>query len=98
VTLRLEHAAQIGDRTIADVVQDDVVALVALGEIVLRVVDHMVRAERAHELDVARAAYAGDISTVVLRELNRKRAHTARRAVDQDLLSGLDLALVAQTL
>ena len=64
----------------------------------LRVVDDVVGAERAHQLDVARAAHAGDFGAVVLGDLHGERADAAGRAVDQHLLSRLDLALVAQAL
>ena len=48
--------------------------------------------------NISRAADAGHICAERLGDLHRERAHASRRAVDQDLLSRLDLALVAQTL
>ena len=58
----------------------------------------MVRTERAHHLDVARAAYAGDLRAQRLRDLHRECADASRCAVDQNLVSRLKLAFVAQAL
>ena len=94
----LQNAPQVGERAIADVVEDEVVALARSREILLRVVDHVVGAERAHQLDVARAADAGDFGAEVLGDLHGECADAARCAVDQHLLSRLDAAMVAQAL
>ncbi len=47
---------------------------------------------------VARAADAGHLGAERLRDLHREGADPARGAVDQDLLPGLDLAVIAQGL
>ncbi|MCR6699844.1 MAG: hypothetical protein NVV68_01110 [Dokdonella sp.] len=75
-----------------------IVALGPLGEVVLRVVDHVVGAERAHQRDVARAAHAGHLGAERLGDLHREAADAARRTVDQHLVAGAQAAGVAQTL
>ena len=42
--------------------------------------------------------HAGDLGAERLGDLHGERAHAAGRAVDQDLLPGLDLAVIAQEL
>ena len=86
VPVGLQGTAQIGNRAIADVIENQVVALRALREIFLRVIDDPVGAERAHQVDVARAAHAGDFGAEMFGDLYRERADAAGRAVDQNLL------------
>src|SRR5207253_1367527 len=97
-----------GERAVADAVENGVIAsarvrafrwLPRRGEEILpRVVDHVVRAERPHEIDVPGAADAGDFGPEPLRDLNGEGSDAARGAVDRDPLPGLDSGLVAQTL
>src|SRR5439155_5015383 len=63
-----------------------------------RVINDLIGADRADHLDILRTAYASHLRAECLRDLHRERAHTARRAVDQDLLPGVNLPLVAKTL
>src|SRR5438270_159520 len=72
--------------------------LPASGEVLLRVIDHLVRADRSDRLDVVRAADAGHVRAERLRDLHGERADAARRAVDEDALTRSELALVAKTL
>src|SRR5687768_2970398 len=74
-----ERTLALGPRVVPRQIQDEVVALATACEVLLRVVDDAVRAER-------------------LGELNCERPHGATRAVDEDLLSRLGPALVADTL
>src|SRR5206468_6445633 len=83
---------------VADVVQDDVVPFRALREVLARVVDDVVRADRADELHVVRAAHARHFGTERLCDLDREAADAAGRSVDQDLPPGPDLAVVAKEL
>ena len=83
---------------VADVVEDEVVALGPGGEVDLRVVDDVVGADRADQLDVLRAADPGHLGAERLGDLHGERAHATGSAVDEDLLTGLDLAVVAQEL
>jgi hypothetical protein len=79
-------------------VEDHVVALPAAGEVLPGVVDDVVGAEGADQLDVAGAAHAGHVGAEGLGDLHGEGANTSRRAVDQHGLAGLHLADVAQTL
>src|SRR6187399_1566897 len=72
--------------------------LLALGDVVLRVVDNVIRADLANHVQILRAAYGGNLSAERLGDLHGKRANAARCPVDQNFLSGLDLSLVAQRL
>ncbi len=95
---RGQHAPHLPQRMVADVVEDEVVALLAAREVLLRVVDSVTGAERAHQLHVARARHARDLGALGARNLHRERADPARGAVHQYLLSRPQAALVAQAL
>jgi hypothetical protein len=82
----------VAQRAVADVVQDHVVAGGRAGEILGRVVDHAGGAERAHQVQVAGAAHAGDRRTQRGGDLHGVAADAAGGAVDQNLLPGLYLA------
>ena len=69
----------------------DVVAVLAVGEVVAGVVDDVVGAERADQVDLGGAAHAGDLGAERLGDLHGERADASRRADDQHLLPGLDL-------
>ena len=68
------------------------------GEILLRVVDDSIRADGANHLHISRAANAGHICAEGFGDLHCEGAHTSGGAVDQDLLAGLYLSLVAKAL
>src|SRR5438067_1480550 len=70
----------------------------ACGEVLPRVVDDVIRAESANHVDVLGAAYAGHFRTERLGDLHGEGTDTPRGAVDQDLLSGVNVSLVAQSL
>src|SRR5437870_1486143 len=69
-----------------------------LDQVLLGVVDYGVGAERAHDRDVARAADRRHVGAKGLRDLDRPRAHSAGRAVDQDPLAHLQPSGVAEPL
>ena len=71
---------------LADSVEDDVVRLTVLREVILQVVDHLVGAERAHELDVLRVGDGGDMRAEVLGELNGRCPERPGGAVHDDAL------------
>jgi hypothetical protein len=60
-----------------DVVEDDVVALPAAGEVLLGVVDDVLCPERPDQLDVPGAGDAGDIGPERLGDLDGKRPDAA---------------------
>ena len=84
--------AQLGQRPVAPVVKDHVVAGGLNGEVVGCVVDGVCSAERAHQFDVARAAHAGDLGAKGRRDLDRIAADAAGGAVDKHPESGPRLA------
>ena len=94
----LEHAPVLGERAVADVVEDQVVAHVGARVVIPGVVDHVVRAEGADQLDVARAADGGHLGAHRIRDLHCEGADAARGAVDQHLVTRLEPARVAQSL
>ena len=84
---RLQRAPAASERVLADRVEDDVVRLAVLREVLSRVVDDDVGAERPHELDVLRVADRGDVRTDVSGELDGRRSDRARGAVDDEAAS-----------
>ena len=98
IPLGRQGAPRLGHRVVAHVVEDEVVALAPRREVLAGVVDDVVGADGADQLHVPGAGHAGDLGTERLGDLHGERAHAARRPVDQDLLSGLDLAVVAKEL
>src|SRR3954468_7722465 len=78
-----------------DQIEHHVVTLRALGEVLARVVDDLVRAKRTNHLDVPRAADAGHARSERLRDLHGERANATRCAVDQDVMPRLNLPLIA---
>ena len=81
-----------------NVVKHEVVALLTFGEVLLRVVDDVVGADRPDQVLLRRAAHAGHLSAERLGDLHGERADASSRADDQDLLPRLDAARVAQRL
>jgi hypothetical protein len=72
--------------------------LPVLGEVFLRVINHVIGADRAHQFQLPRAIDARHFGPQRLGELHCERARATSRAVDQHPLSGLDLAFVAKPL
>ena len=71
---------------------------VAIGEVVVGVVDDVVGADRADHVRVPRAGDTGDLGTQSLGDLHGEGAHASRRPVDEHLVSRLDMSVVAQEL
>ena len=71
---------------------------VARGDRALRVVEDLIGAERAHQLDVLGAGGREDLGAEVLGELDRERADAASAGVDQHALPGLHRGDLAQRL
>src|SRR5215212_8912107 len=69
-------------------VQDQVIAPLALGEVLARVVDDMIRPDRANHLHLLGAANSGDVRAERLGDLHGKGANATRGADDQHLLLG----------
>ena len=64
-------------------VQDQVVRLGGPGEVAPAIVDHPIRADRLHEVQLGGVVNTGDVSTHPLRELNREGSRPSTSAVDQ---------------
>src|SRR5215207_11755310 len=105
-TGRIQHVCPIGcERTLAfgppavpRQIQDEVVALDTAREVLLRVVDDAVHADRAQHVELPSGIHTGHFRSKRLGELKCERPHGATRAVDEDILSRLSPALVADTL
>src|ERR1700674_1456680 len=80
------------------VVEDEVVALPASGEVLGCVVDDMVSADGPDHLLILCAAHAGHLSAERFGDLHGESPDAAGSAVDQDLLAWLDVALIAKKL
>src|SRR3984893_9822402 len=83
---------------VADQIIDHVVTLISLSKIFFCVIDNAISADRFHKIDIARAADSSHVCAERLRDLDGESANAARRAVDQNFLSGLNVSLVAKTL
>src|SRR5436305_8337978 len=79
-------------------IEDQVVALRALSEIFLGVIDDAIRADGSDHLHIPRTAHAGDLCAERPGDLHSESTHASRRSVDQDLLPRSNLSLVAKTL
>ena len=55
-----------------------------IGEILRRVIDHLVGAERSHEVCVGAAAHGGNVRTEVLRQLHGEHAEAARSPMHEN--------------
>ena len=93
--VRPKRAPDLEDRVVGVGVEDPVVALAGLRVVDLRVVDDVVGAERADEVQLVGAGDAGHLGAHRLRDLDGERADVARRADDQDLVARLDRSAVA---
>lgn len=90
-----DHAAAVGQRAIANQINQHVVAHLSTREVLAPVVDHVVRTERAHQVHVAGTANSGHFRAECLCDLNGERAYAARRTIDQDVLTGPELRRIA---
>src|SRR4030095_12680329 len=76
--------AEFKERAASGYVEHQVVTRGERGEVLLCVVDNVVRSQRSDDVHILRAAHAGNLGSEMLGELNRKGADTTGRAVDQD--------------
>ena len=78
--------------------ENEIVVLTASREIIVGVIDDVVCADQARRGHVGRTAYGGHFRAERFGNLNCKRADASRRAIDEDMLTGFDLSLIAQSL
>src|SRR5439155_5667 len=83
---------------VRNIVENHVVAFSTFSEILFRVINHVIRAERSDKINISGAANASNIGAESFRDLHRECAHASRRAVNQDLLTRLDFSFVAKSL
>src|SRR6266542_353309 len=79
-------------------VENEVVTPPAPGEILLRVIDDLIRADRPDHFHIPRTAHAGDIGAERLRDLHGERTDASGRTVDQYLLPGINVTLAPESL
>src|SRR5438876_1956230 len=78
---------------VANVIEDHVITLVALGEILFRVINDAIGADRSDKIEIACATNSRDLCAKRLGDLHGEGSYTSGRAVDQNLLPGLNLSL-----
>src|SRR6266480_1416979 len=78
--------------------KNQVILLPISGEIILRVINDMVCTNRAHYVQIPRAAYGGDFSPKRFGNLHRKRTDTTRCTINQNLLPLLNVSFIAKAL
>src|SRR2546430_8457453 len=78
--------------------KNQVIPLPISGEIFLRVINDMVCTNRAHYVQIPRAAYGGDFSPKRFGKLHCKRTDTTRGTMNQDLLPLLNVSFIAKAL
>src|SRR6266511_2346694 len=93
-----ERAPEVGPRMVPREVDDDVVALAGPGEVLLRVVDDRVRADRPERVQLPGGIHTGHVRSVCLGELHREGPYGPSGTVDQDPLSRPDSPLIANAL
>ncbi len=93
-----QRGPELRQRTASGRVQDQVEASPAGGEVLARVIDDVVGADRSDQVQLRRAAHAGDLGAERLRDLHGERADAARGADDEHPLARSEPSLVAQPL
>src|SRR5947207_3457215 len=83
---------------VRNVVENNIITLIALCEILFCIIDDVIRAERSDKIDIPCAANTGHICAVRLRNLHSECADTSRRTIDQYFLAGLNFPFVANSL
>jgi len=70
--LRPQRTTQVGEGAATSSVQNHVIVVAAIGEVFRAVVDHVVGADRAHQVGLRSAADTGDLGTIGFRDLHRE--------------------------
>ena len=78
------------------VIEHDVVTVLTAGEVLLRVIDDVIRVKGPDQLELPGAAHASDFRTERLGDLHRKRPHASRGSVYENPDPRFDLTHVAQ--
>src|SRR5215470_10705851 len=83
---------------VPDAVQNQVVMLPISGEVLVSVINNPIRTKRSHHIQIPCTAYTGDIRAKGFGDLHSEGTHTSGRAVNQYLVSRLNVSLVAEAL
>ena len=89
-----EDALAVGPGAVARDVEHEVVAIRVPREVLLHVVDNVISAERADDVDVLRTADPCHLGAERLRDLDGERSDASGRAVDEHFLTNVEPALV----
>ena len=93
-----EHAEHLLGGVVADIVEHHVESGAADRDVVDRVVDHVVGADRSHHVDIAPAAYCGDLGAEGLGDLDGEGPDPAGGTVYQEVFAGLEIRMRPQSL
>src|SRR5829696_3018168 len=85
-------------RRVSADVEDQVVALIAFGEVLACVVDDVIRTDGSDHLHLRGAAHAGDVCAERLGDLHGVGTHSSRRTNDKHFLPRAHLSMVTQGL
>src|SRR6266571_8374134 len=80
-----------GKRNLAHGVENEIVRR-GPSEILLGIVNHVIRAERFHQCQIRRTTNPSDLCPEVLGKLYRSGAHRSGCSIDEDLLTALDIS------
>src|SRR5580704_1455259 len=83
---------------VPNTIEEQVVALWAFCEILLSVIDNTICTDGPDHVEIPGAAYAGHFRAKRLGNLHSECSYTSRSTVNQDLLTCLDVPLIAKTL
>src|SRR6266404_4840473 len=79
----LQDSSAFRKRMVIDQVVDYVVTLIALGEVLFRIIDYVIGADRSDQVQVFRAADAGYLRAKSLGDLDGKCSDASGRTIDQ---------------
>jgi hypothetical protein len=96
--IRFQRTLVVENRVISVNGYNHVITLSVFGEVLLRVIDDMIRAYGPCDVQVPRTTHGCHLSAEGFGNLHGECAHTATGAIDKDLLSRLSLSLIANTL
>src|SRR5271167_1769936 len=83
---------------VPNAIEEQVVALCTFCEVLLCVVDDPICTNGPDHVEIPGTAYAGHFRAKRLGDLHCECTHTSRSTVNQDLLTCLDVSLVAKAL
>src|SRR5258708_5143232 len=85
-------------RTAEGSLKNNVIGFTTLGEICLRVIDDVIGPNFARHVHVPGTAYGSYFSTEGFGDLHRKSTYAARRSINENLLTGLNLSFITKAL